>query len=289
MNDPFDPVTLADDLYEVRRIYAAFFAGLDLAAWEKAIKGGAKEWNLHQTIAHLTALTGYGFESIQAALRGQTYLFPGLENRYQFDDFNRHGIDEHLSLPMEDLCARFLRILDQEIEIARCLQPCQVEMTSEMAIYNRPVKIVEALGIIVLHAGVIHAAQVTEPAGVPPLWKQLSPEIRHRMIGRTMRAQSLLYRYDLGGSLKAVVAFRVDGPGGGNWHINLSPETTSSDEGMVDHAALTIHLHETAVFCQMLSGRLNLPAALLTGQFKLRGDPRLFLRLNTLFSVDARR
>jgi hypothetical protein len=157
-----------------------------------------------------------------------------------------------------------------------------------MAIYNRPVKITEALGVIMFHAGLVHSAQVAEPAGASPLWTQLSPEIRHRVIGRVMRAMSLLYRFDLGGSLKAVLAFRVDGPGGGHWHIDVSPEATASDEGMVDYASLAIHFRETAVFCQRLTRRLNLPVALLTGQLKLRGDLRLFLRMNTLFSVDAR-
>ena len=49
-----------------------------------------------------------------------------------------------------------------------------------------------------------------------------------------------------------------------------------------------IHLRETAVFCQMLTSRLNLPIAFISGAMKLHGDLRLFLRMNTLFSVDAR-
>src|SRR5262245_59651189 len=95
------------------------------------------------------------------------------------------------------------------------------DLTAPMPIYNRPVKIVEALGIIVMHAGLIHAAQVAESAGVSPLWTQLSPEIRHGQIGRVMRAFSLLYRPDIGGSLRASLIFRVGGPGGGEWHVDL--------------------------------------------------------------------
>ena len=49
-----------------------------------------------------------------------------------------------------------------------------------------------------------------------------------------------------------------------------------------------IHLHETGVFCQMLTSRLNLPLALISGNVKVHGDLRLFLRRNTLFSVDAK-
>ena len=47
-------------------------------------------------------------------------------------------------------------------------------------------------------------------------------------------------------------------------------------------------LRDTAVFCRMLTSRLNLPIALISGAMKLRGDLRLFLRMGTLFSVDAR-
>jgi hypothetical protein len=149
-------------------------------------------------------------------------------------------------------------------------------------------KIIEGLSIIMFHAGLHHTAQVAEPAGVPPLWRQLSPEIRHRVIGRVMRALSLLYRYDLGGDLRAAIAFRGDGPGGGNWHVDISPESCDSAEGRVDHPSLTIHLRSTDIFCKMFTARLNLPLALLSGQMRLRGNLRLFTRFGSLFKVDAK-
>jgi hypothetical protein len=288
MNNPFDPQILADDLCEVRRIYAEFFSSLKLENWEKPVKGGSKEWTLHETVAHLCALTGAGLESIQCTLHGEEYVFNGLTDRYHFNAFNRHGIDEHLSLPMRELCAEFLSILDETACSARNLRPDQCELASEMPIYNRPVKIVEAMSIMMFHAGLHHSAQVAEPMGVPPLWKQLAPEIRHRVIGRVMRALSLLYRYDLGGDLQAVIAFKMDGPGGGNWHVDVSPESTFSEEGVASHPSLLLHLNRTDVFCQMFTGRLNLPLALLSGHLKLHGDLRLFPRFGTLFSVDAR-
>jgi hypothetical protein len=288
LNKTFDPQTLADDLLEVRRIYAQFFAGLAEADWDKPVKSGSKEWTLHETIAHLCALNGDGLESIKHTLRGEPYTFVGLDSRYKFNAFNRKGINDHVDLPMKELFAECLGILDEAAGIARNLRPGQAELTAQMPIYNRPVKIVEALGIIIFHAGLAHSAQVAEPAGLPPLWMQLSPEIRQRVIGRVMRAFSLLYRHDFGGSLRTTLVFRIDGPGGGEWYVELSPDTPTSGEGGVDHPGLVIHLRGTDVFCQMLTGRLNLPVALLTGQMKLRGDLRLFLRMNTLFSVDAR-
>ncbi len=289
MNDPFNPQLLADDLCEVHRIYADFFSRLNMGSWEKPVKSGSKEWNQHETVAHLCALTGAGLESIQYTLRGENYVFDGLTDRYHFNSYNRHGIDDHLPLPMKELCTEFLNILEETACIARNLRPEQADIASEMPIYNRPVKIVEAMAIMMFHAGLHHSAQVTEPAGVPPLWKQLSPEVRHRVIGRVMRALSLLYRHDLGGDLSAIFAFKMDGPGGGDWYVDVSPEKSSSAEGLAEHPSLMLRFNKTDVFCKLMTIRLNLPLALLTGQLKLRGDLRLFPRFGTLFSVDARK
>ena len=288
MNTTFDSQTLADDLCEVHRIYARFFDTLDEGHWDKPAKGSPKEWTLHETVAHLCALNGAGLESIKHGLRDEPYAFIGLDNRYEFNAYNRRGIDEHLDMPARALYAELLDILSEAANIARNLQPGQAELTMQMPIYNRPVSIVEALSIIMIHAGLFHSAQVTETAGLPPLWMQLSPEIRHRVIGRVMRAFSLLYRHDIGGSLRATLVFRIDGPGGGEWHVDLSPQTATSGEGVVKRPGLVIHLRETAVFCKMLTSRLNLPIALISGNMELRGDLRLFLRMNTLFSVDAK-
>jgi len=288
LNNTFDPQTLADDLMEVRRVYAQFFAGLKEEDWDKPVKGGPKEWTLHETVAHQCALNGAGLESIKSTLQEESYTFIGLENRYKLNAYNRKGIDDLLSIPMKPLGDRLLGILSEAAEIARHLSPDQAEMTGRMPIYNRPVKNIEALGIICFHSGLVHSAQVAEPAGVQPLWVQLSPEVRHRIIGRVMRAFSLLYRIDIGGSLRTSIVFRVGGAGGGEWHVNLSPESPNSGEGAVEHPGLVINMRKTDVFCKMLTLRLNLPLALISRDIRLHGNLRLFLRMGDLFSTDAR-
>lgn len=288
MDEIFDPKTLADDLVEVHRIYSSFFAALDESNWDKAVKGGPKEWNLHETVAHQCALNGSGLESIQHTLRGEPYTFVGLEDRYKFNAFNRKGINDHLRIPMNELFAEHLGILEEAARIARGLTPDQAKLTAPMPIYNRPVSIVEALSIINFHSGLVHTAQVADPAGVPPLWTHLSPEVRHRLIGRVMRAFSLLYRLDIGGPLRDTIVFRIDGNDGGEWYVKLSPDAPTSGEGVVENPGLVIHMRDTTVFCRMLTVRLNLPLALIRGEMKLRGDLRLFLRMNILLSIDAR-
>jgi hypothetical protein len=287
-NEIFEPKVLAEDLGEVRRIYANFFAGLSNAEWDRPVKGSPEEWNLHETVAHLCALNGAGLESIYCALQGEPYVFEGLNDRYGFHDYNLRGIEKHRPLPREDLCAELLEILDQSAEIAGNLEPGQSEITNEMPIYNRPVKITEALSIILFHSGLTHAAQVAEPAGLQPLWVHLSSEIRHRMVGRVMSALSLLYRHELGGDLKAVIAFGVDGEGGGDWYVQVSPEACSAGLGRASRPNLTIRLRNTETFCKMFTSRLNLLLELLTRRLRLSGDVRLFLRMGSLFSVDGR-
>ena len=288
MNDIFDPKTLAEDLAEVHQIYSRFFAALNEPDWNKPVKGSPKEWNLHETLAHLVALNGAGLESIKHTLRGEPYTFVGLEDRSKFNAYNRKGIYDNLNIPMKELCAKALDILDEAALIARMLRPDQAKLTARMPIYNRPVSIAEALSIITFHTGLAHSTQVAEPAGVPPLWMQHSPQFHHHVIGRVMRAFSLLYRLDFGGPLRNTIVFRIDGADGGDWYVKLSPDAPTSDEGGVQHPGLVIHLRETAVFCQMLTGRFNLPIGLITGAMKLRGSLHLFLRMGDLFSIDAR-
>jgi len=288
LNKTFDPQTIADDLLEVRRIYAEFFAAINRADWDKSVKGSSKEWNLHEAIAHQCALNGSGLESIQHTLRGEPYIFVGLEERYKFNAFNRKGIDDHLHMPMNELCAEHLGILEEAARIARSLTPDQAKLTARMPIYNRPVSIVEALSIINFHSGLVHTAQVADPAGIPPLWKRLSPEILHRLIGRMMRAFSLLYRLDIGGSLRETIVFRIDGDGGGEWYVKFAPDVPTSGEGIIENPGLVIHMRDTGVFCRMFTGRLNIPLALLRGEIKLHGNLRLFFRMSDLLSIDGK-
>lgn len=288
LDTSLDPLILAVDLRGVCDIYTRLFATLDTSRWDQRSRRGRNEWTLHETIAHLCALNGDGLESITHTLRGEHYTFRGLEDRYQFNAYARRGIDEHVGLPPGALYSEFFRIHDEAAALARTLLPGQADLAAQMPIYNRPVRVVEALSIMVMHIGLIHAAQVAEPAEVPPLWMSLSPEFRHRQIGRVMRAFSLLYRHDIGGSLRAVLVFRVDGPGGGQWNLGLSPEAVTAAEGVAASPKLMLRFHATDDFFRMLTGRMSLPLALLGGKLKLRGDPSLLLRMNTLFSIDAR-
>lgn len=288
LNKTFDPQIIANDLLEVRRIYVEFFDAIQEPDWDKPVKGSPKEWNLHEAVAHLCALNGDGLDSLKHTLRGESYTFVGFDHRYKFNDYNRKGIENHLHIPMQKLFEEHLSILEEAALIARNLTPDQAKITARMPIYNRPISMVEGLSIINFHAGLVHTAQVADPAGVPPLWTLLSPDVRHRLIARMMRAFSLLYRPDIGGSLQTMIVFRIDGEGGGEWYVKLSPDAPTSGDGAVENPGLVIHMRDTSVFFRMFTGRLNIPLALLFAEIKLRGNPLLFFRLGDLLSIDGK-
>jgi hypothetical protein len=284
----FEGRWLAADLQRVHDIYAAFFSTVTDVNWDRPVKGSAHEWTLHETMAHLCGLIAVGQRGIQAALTDEPLSVPGLTNQFEFNQFNRQEIDARLALPRAALCQTLLEKLGQLIDVAQRLNAAELKRTATLPIYNRPVTIAETLGILMFHTGLHHSAQVAEPVGVPPLWHQLESEVRHRVITRVMRALSLLYRFDLGGDLRAAFAFRIGGEGGGDWAVRVAPDHAEALEGEVGPASLTIKLSNTDIFCQMFTGRLNLPLALLTGRLRLSGNLRLFPRFGSLFSVDAR-
>ena len=284
----FDGDLLATDLRRVHDIYTAFFATVTAADWDRPVKGGGHEWTLHETVAHLCGLIAVGQRGIQAALCGESLSVPGLTDRFEFNQFNRQAIDARLSLARPALCTLLLDMLCQLSETASNLPPSELTRTARLPIYNRPVTVAETLGILMFHTGLHHSAQVAEPADVPPLWRQLEPEVRHRVVTRVMRALSLLYRYDLGGELQATYAFKIGGAGGGNWVVAVSPTNTQSFEGEVERASLTLRLSCTDLFCKLFTGRLNLPVELFRGHVRLSGNLWLFRRMGSLFSVDAR-
>ncbi|HEX6305018.1 MAG TPA: DinB family protein [Anaerolineales bacterium] len=284
----FEAQTLAEDLTQVRQIYADFFAGLSEEDWRLPQGDGDHEWNTREVVAHLGALNQLLQDSIQAARRGEAISDPALPDRFAFERFNRIKIDERLHMPVETLEGALLEALTQSIETTRSLGPGELDCTVTLPIYNRPISVGEMLGIQVFHSGFIHAAQVAEPAGVPPLWTHLPPEVRHRVITRFARALSLLYRQDLGGELRAVLALQVAGQGGGSWYVELSPEDPGSQEGDAVQPDLRLWFRDTATLFRMFTGRLNILGAILTRRLRIRGDVRLFLRMGKLFSVGQR-
>ena len=133
----------------------------------------------------------------------------------------------------------------------------------------------------------LHSAQIADPAGVPPLWTRFDDAVQHRLISRLMLAFSLLDRLDLADGLRDAVAFRVGGPGGGEWYLDLRPDGADWHEAPLAHPGLSLRMRSTATLFRMATQRIRMPIALATGEIRVRGHLRLFTGLGRLTSVDA--
>jgi len=287
-NDILAPQILAGDLRAVRQAYASFFSTIDPAALERVGKADPGGWTLREVAAHLGALNGAGIDSIRHTLRGETYTFEGLDDRYHFNDYNRAGIDRALEQGVEAALDRAVGVLDDGERIALGLSAAEAATTAPLPIYNRRVRVDETLSIEVLHSGLLHSAQIADPAGEPALWTRLDEGIQHRLISRMLLAFSLLFRLDLADGLRDTIAFRIDGPAGGEWYLDLRPDGAGWHEGPLAHPGLTIRLRGAPTMFRMSTHRIRMPLALATGEVRVRGHLRLFAGLGRLMSVDAR-
>jgi hypothetical protein len=287
-NDILDPQILAGDLRLIREAYADLFASLDQEALSRTGRSDRGGWTMREVAAHLGALNGAGIESIRHTLRGESYRFEGLDDRYRFDAYNRTGIDRSLAAGTAWALDSAVAVLDDGERIARGLTSVQAATTAPLPIYNRRVRVDETLSIEALHSGLLHSAQIADPAGVPPLWTRFDEAVQHRLASRLMLAFSLLYRVDLADGLRDTVAFRVGGAGGGEWYLDLRPDGADWHEAPLARPGLSIRMRSTATLFRMATHRIRMPVALATGEVRVGGHHRLFTSLGRLTSVDAR-
>jgi hypothetical protein len=286
--DILDPQTLAADLRIIREAYVSLFASIDREALARTGRADHGGWTMREVAAHLGALNGAGIESVRHTLRGEDYRFEGLDDRYHFNAYNRAGIDQSLAAGTAFSLDRAVAVLADGEHIAEVLSVAQAATTAPLPIYNRRVRVDETLSIEALHSGLLHSAQIADPAGVPPLWSQFDEGVQHRLISRLMLAFSLLYRLDLADGLRDTVAFRVGGPGGGEWYLDLRPDGADWHEAPLAHPGLSVRMRSTATLFRMATQRIRMPVALATGEVRVSGHLRLFTGLGRLTSVDAR-
>jgi hypothetical protein len=287
-NDILDPQILAGDLRLIRETYTDLFSSLDPEALNRTGRSDRGGWTMREVAAHLGALNGAGIESIRHTLRGEDYRFEGLDDRYHFNAYNRTGIDRSLAAGTAWALDKAVAVLDDGERIARGLSAVQAATTAPLPIYNRRVRIDETLSIEALHSGLLHSAQIADPAGVPPLWTQFDEDVRHRLVSRLMLASSLLYRVDLADGLRDTIAFRVGGAGGGEWYLDFRPDGADWHEAPLARPGLSIRMRSTATLFRMATHRIRMPVALATGEVRVGGHLRLFTAMGRLTSVDAR-
>lgn len=279
----FAPDVLAADLGILRSILAGFLAARRPEDWSRRTEARLSGWTLHQTLAHVLAIAELFDQSLVEALQGRTLAIPGLEHRRDLAAFNQRKIADYTALPAPDLAARFLATLDHTAQQTDALTPDQLEQRVSLAAYNRSLTLAHLIGNQLVHPGIVHAAQLANGAGLPPLWEQYDPALMSRQLSRFFQVLSYAYWPERGGALQATVNYRVAGAGGGCWHVAMRPDGGASGEGAAAHPALRMWFRSAHALCRVSTLQVPLARAALTGQLVCWGNLRLGLQIPRLF------
>ena len=280
----FDPQLLAADLLEVKRIYATFFAARSLADWPRHTESRARGWTLRETIAHLDSVGQAYLQAAEATLAGQPCHIPGMLQRTELPAWNQREIELRAPRPITDICNSFLgKLQDASNSVAR-LPSAVLSQTTRFPFYHRPISLGELFGGQVAHPGLVHAAQVSQGAGVAPLWVQYPPALLHRQITRFFHLMSLAYWPERGGNLRAAVRMSAAGPGGGSWTVTLAPTGSQVAQEPRPRPRLSIWFRNADSLCRAVTFQLSPLRALLTARAFAWGDLHLAFRMAWLFN-----
>ena len=280
----FDPLVLAADLLEVKRIYAALFASRSAADWPRHTEPHAMGWTLRETIAHLDSVGQAYLQAAEAMLAGQPCHIPGITQRTELPAWNQREIEVRAPRPITDICNSFLGTLQHASNSVARLSSAVLSRTTNFPFYHRPISLGELFGGQAAHPGLVHAAQVAQGAGVAPLWVQYPPALLHRQLTRFFHLMTLAYWPERGGNLHATVRLNAAGQGRGSWTVRLSPEGSQVAEEPQQRPRLRIWFRNTDSLCRAITFQLSPVRALLTAQAFAWGDISLAFRLAWLFN-----
>jgi uncharacterized damage-inducible protein DinB len=273
------------DLFLLAELLSTFLGDVRPDAWQQRGKRvPASEWTLHQIVAHLAAAAGFYHSVLQLALAHETPVTPGFQRREDLPAVNQREIQKRQHTQPAELISALNHALMNTAEIAQHLTAEQLSWPVTVPVFNRPLTIAELLDMQVVHPGIVHAAQLARPAARGPLWQEYEDALLHRMLTRFFRLMSLIYWPERGGNLRAALQFVVAGSAGGEWYLSVSPEHCWSDEGREVDPRMTLWATNADALCQVFTGQLKPGWALLFRKLSIKGDARLALKLDSLFS-----
>ncbi|MBX0329527.1 SCP2 sterol-binding domain-containing protein [Oscillochloris sp. ZM17-4] len=280
----FAGYTLAADLLELREIYAGYLRRIPDDAWSRRTERRPSGWTLIETLAHLDAAAGVFNTSVEQAIAGGPIAISGIARRTDLPAANRAAIDARLSLGPAAITSSLLDALTRAAAIASRLSPGQLAMQVQTPYYGGLPTVAEILGASLVHAGIIHGSQVAVGAGAQSIWSFYNPGMMRRQLTRAFHTMGLAYWPERGGSLHAVLAFNVEGQGGGSWFIRVDPAGGEGRIGTVRTADVTMSFASADLLCQVVTLRANLIKSVLLGHLRIRGNLRLATRIPRLFN-----
>ncbi|NJN16306.1 MAG: DinB family protein [Oscillochloris sp.] len=279
----FSPSILATDALELREILQGFFERIKPDAWLRRTERRPGGWTLHETVAHIEAVTGGYLYAVEAGLAGRSPEIPGLSQRRDLANWNRAQIAARAEQEPQALCAAILEQLSLLARIAGSLTPDPLTRSVPTPMYGGDATIGELLGGALTHIGIVHGAQLAQGARSQPIWIWYRAGMMRRQLTRFFHLMGLAYWPERGGSLHATIAFSASGSGGGSWYVRVAPSGGYGRIGRVRTADLTLEFASVDLLCRAITLHVRPLRYLLLRQIKLRGNLRLATRFGRYF------
>ncbi len=280
----FDPYTLAADLLALREIYAGYIERIPQEAWGRRTERRSSGWTLLETMAHLDAVATVFNTSVEQALAGEPISVPGIQKRSDLPAANRASIDERVPLGHAALTNSLLAALTRAAKVASGLSVEQLAMQVTTPYYGGRPTIAELLGASLTHTGIIHGAQVAVGGRRQAIWSFYNPGMMRRQLTRAFHTIGLAYWPERGGDLHAVLAFNVEGQGGGSWVIRVDPSGGEGRIGTVRTADVRLNFASADLLCRVVTLRANVVQSVVLRRLRIRGNLRLAARIPHLFN-----
>lgn len=278
----FTSYTLAADFLELREILAGSLARIKDEDWARRTDHRPGGWTVRQTLAHLEAVAHTYNSVVLAGLDGRLVSIPNLARRSDLKTANALAIEARAGIPPAQLCQSLLDALSQAAHIAAPLGPEQLGRLVEVPFFGATPTVAELLGASLIHAGIIHGAQIAVRGR--PIWIFFQPGMMRRQLTRFFHAMGLSYWPERGGDLHATLGFRVTGQGGGSWIVRAQPSGGSGKIGVVRTTDASLEFASADLLCRVMTFQTRAWRHVLTRRLRLRGNLRLITRLGKLFT-----
>ncbi len=255
------------------------------SAWEARTGTREKDWTLHQTLAHLVSISHLFNKAARCARDDESLSVNGLARREDLVSWNETEIMRLIQNPPENLIRQLAQSLDEAAAIAKSLTSEQMERPTYLTTYNRPARTIDFIDWQLSHAGVIHAAQMTRPLNLPPLWEHYPEDLLNRQIDRFMRQFSYAYWEAYAGDVNAILSFHIEGPAGGDWHIAAAMDGGFAAQGVGDNPAFILNFANPYVLFGIFTVHIRVDDAIKNGLYTIEGDRTEALRVLRLFGA----
>jgi hypothetical protein len=273
-----------EDFQTFYKIASNFWKNIPDEAYEKRTGTRDKDWTLHETLAHLLAIAQLLNRAVDAALAQEELLIRGITKREDLLEWNAREIERLSQVPPNALIIRFLKELEQAGNSTVKLTSEQSQLTAYGRFYNRPASVIDFIDWQISHAGIVHAAQVTRPLNLAPLWTHYRADFKHRNLDRFIRQFSMAYWQDYGPDQAQVINLHIDGEGGGKWHLVAAPDGGKMGQDVIDGANYEIFFDSPDIFFGIFTFHESFKDTMLSGKIRFANDFRQTMGLLKLFT-----